>query len=63
MRIRNVNPLGAVEFPLIRRVLEAGEVFEVPDPVGEALLLQLGNFEQVTDDTDNNPADGDPQED
>ena len=62
MFLRNVNPLGAVEFPLIRRVLEPGEEFEVPDSVGEALLLQVGNFEQVTDDTDN-PADGDPQED
>lgn len=62
MLLRNVNPLGAVEFPLIRRVLEANEVFEVPDEVGAVLLLQVGNFEQVTDDTDN-PADGDPQED
>lgn len=47
MLLKNTNPLGAVELPLIRRVLEPGEVFEVSDEVGTALLEQVGNYEQV----------------
>ena len=47
MLLKNVNPLGAVELPLIRRVLEAGETFEVSDEVGAALLEQVGNYELV----------------
>lgn len=45
MQLRNTNPLGAVDLPLIRRTLEAGEVFEVSDEVGAALLEQVGNYE------------------
>lgn len=59
MHLRNINPLGEVEFPLLRRVLAPGEVFEVPDEVGTRLLEQVGNYEQVTDDA----ADDGQQED
>lgn len=47
MRLRNINPYGAVEFPLLGRVIDAGEVFEVPDDLGNVLLEQVGNYEQV----------------
>ena len=38
MRIRNVSPLGALDLPLIGRILDPGEEFEVPDEVGQRLL-------------------------
>lgn len=47
MLLKNTNPLGAVDFPLIGRTLEAGEEFEVDDKTGKALLEQAGNFEQA----------------
>lgn len=33
VKLKNTNPLGAVDLPLIGRTLEAGEVFDVPDAV------------------------------
>ena len=45
MRLKNVSPLGHLELPLIGRVLAPGEVFEVDDDAGAALLDQPGNFE------------------
>jgi hypothetical protein len=48
MQLKNVNPLGAVDLPLIGRSLEAGEVFEVPDKVGKELLKQVGNYAEPT---------------
>ncbi len=45
--LRNINPLGAVELPLIGRTLAAGEEFEVPDSVAETLLAQVGNYQEV----------------
>lgn len=57
MKLRNVNPLGRVDLPIARRegdvegegrgCLEPGEVFEVPDDIGAALLAQVGNYEAV----------------
>lgn len=58
MKLRNTNPLGQVDLPLIYRqgepfgvegsgCLEPGEVFEVTDAHGKALLLQAGNYERV----------------
>jgi hypothetical protein len=47
MRLRNINPLGEVDLPLIGRTLEAGEVFEIDDERGNALLEQAGNYELV----------------
>lgn len=50
MRLRNINPLGDVDLPLIGRSLAAGEEFDVPDEHGAALLEQASNYEQVTDE-------------
>lgn len=44
MRLKNTSPLGLLDLPLIGRVLEPGEVFEVPDDLGAALLDQPDNF-------------------
>lgn len=48
MRLKNTNPLGEVELPLIGRVLAAGEEFDVDDEHGRRLLEQAGNYEKVT---------------
>jgi hypothetical protein len=60
VKIRNINPLGRVDVPILRRegdvdgegrgCLEAGEVVEVPDDVAAALLEQTANFEAVADE-------------
>ena len=47
MQLRNTNPLGAVDLPLIGRTLDAGEVFDVSDENGALLLEQVGNYEAV----------------
>jgi len=57
MRLRNTNPLGRVDLPIIGRegdelgeglaCLEPGEEFDVDDEIGAALLQQVGNFEPV----------------
>lgn len=47
MRLKNISPLGAIELPLIGRVLEPGEEFEVPDEVGAALAEQTANYAAV----------------
>lgn len=47
MRLRNTNPLGAVDLPLIGRTLAAGEEFDIDDAAGTALLEQVGNYEAV----------------
>ena len=46
--LRNINPLGAVDVPLLGRTLAAGETFDVPADVAEVLLDQAGNYEPVT---------------
>lgn len=45
--LKNINPLGAVELPLIGRVLEAGEEFEVT-------AAQAGRPPSTTADDDGN---------
>lgn len=50
-RLKNVNPIGAVDFPLLGRVLEAGEEFDVDDDTAALLLEQDGNFQAVTKTT------------
>lgn len=47
MILRNTNPLGRVDLPLIGRTLDAGQTFEVADDLGAALLEQAGNYELV----------------
>ena len=58
VRLRNTNPLGAVDLPLLGLTLDAGQEFDCPaelagrapsgsgdsfDP-GEGLLAQVGNY-------------------
>ena len=60
MKIRNINPLGRVDVPLLRRqgdiegegrgCLEPGEIVDVPDDVAAVLLEQTTNFEAVADE-------------
>ena len=60
MKIRNINPLGRVDVPLLRRqgdiegegrgCLEPGEIVDVPDDVAAVLLEQVTNFEAVADE-------------
>ena len=50
--LRNTNPLGAVDLPLIGRSLAAGEEFEVTDEQATNLLAQVGNYEVVGADLD-----------
>lgn len=42
--IRNVSPLGALDVPLIGRVVGAGEAVEVPAEHAERLLEQHDNW-------------------
>jgi hypothetical protein len=57
--LRNVNPLGYVDLPLLGRegeiddtpgvgCLVPGEEFEVDAQIAENLLAQVGNYELVT---------------
>lgn len=71
VRLRNVNPLGAVDLPLLGRTLAALEEFDCPEhlagrgPVvledgttdlGEGLLAQVANYELVPVPVDETPA-------
>lgn len=47
MRLRNINPAGAVYVPMLARTLDAGEVFEVTAPEGAQLLRQPANYESA----------------
>lgn len=47
MRLRNINPMGRVDLPLIGRILEPGETFEVDNDMGLRLLEQADNYEAV----------------
>lgn len=48
MRLKNINPLGDLDFPLIGRVgenpLRRGEEFDVDDELGQVLLEQPDNY-------------------
>lgn len=46
--LRNVNPCGAVDLPLLGRVVEAGEEFDIADDLAAGLLEQVGNYESVS---------------
>ena len=45
MKIKNVSPLGALDVPLLRTVVEAGQVIDVTEDQARALLLQPDNYE------------------
>ena len=47
MRIRNINPLGAVDVPLLGRIVEAGESVEVTGEQADLLLDQPTNWATV----------------
>lgn len=45
--LKNVSPYGDLEIPLLRRVVKAGEVFEVTDEQAERLAGQDENYKPV----------------
>ena len=47
MKVRNVSPLGDVE--VLGRIVPAGDVFEVSDEQGAALITQPDNFAPVVE--------------
>lgn len=51
-KLRNVNPLGDVDVPILGRTLEAGEEFETDDETAALLLAQVGNYAAVGDAMD-----------
>lgn len=61
--LRNINPMGQVDVPLLRRqgepfgehgsgCLEPGEEFEVSKEIADRLLEQSDNYELVTSKTE-----------
>lgn len=52
-QLRNINPLGEVEIPLLGRAVGAGEVFDVSDEQAAALLDQPSNYEAVEAEKEN----------
>lgn len=49
MKFRNVSSYGDLELPLIRRVVKAGEVFDVSPEQGELLADQPDVWQLVID--------------
>ncbi|MBT2594734.1 hypothetical protein [Arthrobacter sp. ISL-72] len=47
-RLKNISPLGALDVPLLRRVIEADEIVDVTEDQARVLLLQPDNY-QPTD--------------
>jgi len=47
--IRNVNPIGDVEVPLLRRIVMRGEAVDVTEDQAERLLPQTDNWQLVED--------------
>lgn len=47
MRLRNINPIGDVDVPILHRSLKRGEEFDCSREVAELLLAQAGNYEAV----------------
>ncbi|MEJ1195077.1 hypothetical protein [Pseudarthrobacter sp. CCNWLW207] len=47
-RLKNISPLGALDVPLLRRVVEADEIVDVTEDQARVLLLQPDNY-QPTD--------------
>lgn len=46
--LRNINPVGDIDLPVLGRTIRAGEEFEVADEIAAVLLEQVGNYEAVT---------------
>lgn len=47
-RLKNISPLGALDVPLLRRVVEADEIIDVTEDQARVLLQQPDNY-QPTD--------------
>lgn len=47
-RLKNISPLGALDVPLLRRIVEADEIVDVTEDQARVLLLQPDNY-QPTD--------------
>lgn len=47
-KLKNTNPLGEVDVPLLGRVLEQDEEFDASPEQAKVLLAQVGNFESVS---------------
>lgn len=58
--IRNINPVGDVEVPLLRRIVARGESVEVTDQQAEHLLEQTENWSPA--DQAEAPAPAEPTE-
>jgi cell shape-determining protein MreC len=43
-KLKNISPLGALDVPLLRTVVEAGQVIEVSEDHARVLLLQSDNY-------------------
>ncbi len=43
-KLKNISPLGDLDVPLLRRVVEADEVFDVNEDQARVLLLQHDNY-------------------
>jgi len=47
VRFKNVSSVGALDIPLLGRVIAAGEEFDVPLDAGRLLEEQPANFERI----------------
>lgn len=47
-KFKNISPLGALDIPALGRIVESGEVFDVPDKLVSNFARQSANFERVT---------------
>ena len=48
-QFRNVSPLGSLDVPDLGRVVDAGEVFEVPEHLAPMFAAQPSNYEPADD--------------
>jgi len=44
-KLKNVSPLGELDVPLLDRILDAGEEFDVSDEIAGKLLPQAENYQ------------------
>lgn len=52
MKYRNVSSLGALDFPLVGRVVEPGEIIDVPDAQAHLVNGQDSVWEPVITDSE-----------
>jgi hypothetical protein len=44
-KLKNISPLGALDVPLLRTIVEAGQTVDVTEDQARVLLLQHDNYE------------------